>query len=176
MYPLSQNGPLFHWDHLRKELLKHYGTENVTLQNVDMTWIDQYVNQIIKNAVPNNMITIDDEEEAAPPMPSFNRGSNDITRPKQGKKIGQPEIFETHDQIIVLIKQIDETDLENYRLFLNGNTIVVRNIDSGSEYPIKLPSGISFSKAEAYYKNSRLEVRIHTVETQSMIPIPIERK
>ncbi|WP_156942377.1 hypothetical protein [Alkalihalobacterium bogoriense] len=47
---MEKQEPLFHWDHFRKEVLQRFGVdkETVTLNNMDMSWINQYVEHIIK--------------------------------------------------------------------------------------------------------------------------------
>jgi len=68
------------------------------------------------------------------------------------------EVFETHDRVIVKMDIPKKTNLDEIRLYVNGNQIKLINMNE-TQF-VKLPSFVNSKTARALYKDGILQIQM----------------
>jgi HSP20 family molecular chaperone IbpA len=75
-----------------------------------------------------------------------------------------PDIFETHNFVIVKLKLPKNVNPSNIRLFIQANHIKLEGWANEKEQIIKLPSSVQSTKSKALFKQGVLEIKMPKIK------------
>lgn len=124
--------------------------------NPDMSWVQDYINDIMKQAMPGQ----------------FNEGQSS-DRSHTPKQSSSPEVFETHHYMIARIKVPEDIYPENVKVMFHTNELNIEGIQS-RPLQVKLPGNGLYKGSKAFYKDHILEIRIPKRSKERYQEIPIQ--
>ncbi|MEW9701019.1 hypothetical protein [Paenibacillus sp. SI8] len=130
--------PWLKWEQIEKFLGQKlpFGEKGQTFLD-NMTWVEGYVQDMLKKAMPSGTDASISNHAGA--------GS---------------EIFETHEHVILKVKLATEEDPRAMQVFIKSNQIKLTGYISGKSKIVKLPSIVLPRTARVRYKQRTLEVKI----------------
>lgn len=151
---MSNNNSPFDWNSFKQQFMgNNFPGTTPNLDNLDFSWIEKYVQNVIESSIPDT------------------RTGNS---PNKSRAL-QPEMFETHDYIIIRMF-ISEDILQNIQILLDSNNLLISGLRESKQEMIKLPSNGKASGSKAVFHDDVLEVRILKDRSRSFKEIPIEYK
>lgn len=126
--------------------------------NPDMSWVQGYINDIMKQAMPGQ----------------FNDGKNESRSSDSKKDYSSPDVFETHHYMIARIKVPEDIYPENVKVMFHTNELNIEGIQS-RPLQIKLPRNGLYKGSKAHFKDHILEVRVPKRSKERYQEIPIQQ-
>lgn len=128
--------PWLKWEHVEKFLGQKlpFGEKGQTFLD-NMTWVEGYVQDTLKKAMPGMNASISSRETGA-------------------------EIFETHEHVIIKVKIPKGEDPRALQVFVKSNQLKLTGFLSGSGKIVKLPALVLPRTARASYKQRQLQIRV----------------
>jgi HSP20 family molecular chaperone IbpA len=124
------------------------------LQQMRPEEIEKYVNEMLGKMMPAEMQEMD-----------FTKGSNpfNISAQPTTQKFNQLEanVFETHDDVYVIIQVKNKNDVSNMRIFHTSNQLIIEHFpEAEDKHTITLPAIVKRKGARASYKEGTLEIKL----------------
>lgn len=129
-------------------------------QNPDMTWVKDYVQDVMKQAFPGQ----------------FGEGEfrgNSGSGSRRGKSNLSTDVFETHHFIITRINVPEDILAENIRVMFHTNELKIEGVDSEPQI-VRLPANGLYKGSKAMFKDNVLEIRIPKRSREQFQEIPIQ--
>ncbi|MNI17099.1 hypothetical protein D3C73_704570 [compost metagenome] len=135
----SNDQPWLKWENIEKFLgqkipLAAKEKSQAFLDN--MSWVDGYVQEMLKKAMPTADTSI------------TSRNENPI------------EVFETHEHVIAQIRLPKDEDPRALQVFIKSNQIKLTGFLDGTPRIVKLPAAVLPKTATARYKQRSLQIQI----------------
>ncbi|TXK74832.1 Hsp20/alpha crystallin family protein [Paenibacillus sp. N3.4] len=130
--------PWLKWEQVEKFLGQKlpFGEKGQTFLD-NMTWVEGYVQDMLKKAMPGTDANISSSE----------------------RSVGV-EIFETHEHVIVKVKIAKDEDPKELQVFVKSHQIKLTGFLSGKNRVVKLPALVLPRSAVASYKQRLLEIKV----------------
>jgi hypothetical protein len=126
--------PWLKWEHIEKFLGQKlpFGEKGQTFLD-NMTWVEGYVQDMLKKAVPGMNANISSHES---------------------------EIFETHEHVIIKVRIAKDENPRALQVFVKSNQIKLSGFLSGKNRILKLPTLVLPRTARVSYKQHLLQIKV----------------
>lgn len=126
--------PWLKWEQVEKFLGQKlpFGEKGQTFLD-NMTWVEGYVQDMLKKAMPGMDASISSHES---------------------------EIFETHEHVIIKVKIAKDENPRALQVFVKSNQIKLTGFLSGKNRMIKLPTLVLPRTARVSYKQRQLQIKV----------------
>lgn len=136
------------------------------LQQMKPDEVEKYVNDMLGKVMPPEMQGM-----------NFSKGTNpfniNATQPEEKNNNGeiQAQVFDTHDDVFVIIPVKERSDLEMMRIYHTSNQLMIEHFPkSDDKHTISLPAVVKKKGSRASFKEGTLEIKlpksIHTQYTE----------
>lgn len=129
--------PWLKWEEIEKFLGQKlpFGEKGQTFLD-NMTWVEGYVQDMLKKAMPGMDASISSHE-------SFGA-----------------EVFETHEHVIIKVKIAKGEDPKALRVFVKSNQLKLSGFLNGKSQIVKMPTLVLPSTARVSYKQRLLQIKV----------------
>ncbi|MCY9661957.1 Hsp20/alpha crystallin family protein [Paenibacillus chondroitinus] len=129
--------PWLKWDHVEKFLGQKlpFAEKGQTFLD-NMTWVEGYVQDMLKKAMPGMDASISTQGASG------------------------AEIFETHEHVIIKVKIAKGEDPRALRVFIKSNQMKLTGFTSGKGRIIKFPTLVLPRSARVSYKQRLLQIKV----------------
>ncbi|WP_096439352.1 hypothetical protein [Alteribacter populi] len=122
-------------------------------------WVNDYVQNIIKESMPNQM---------AP-----HQADQDSSNPVEDSKTIKYDLFEMHDYIIVRIYLTEDVNEESISISLGHSRIIMKGHPQQDPFIVSLPEHPSDKRFGATCKDGVIEMRLRKRKNEPVKPITI---
>ncbi|TMW70705.1 Hsp20/alpha crystallin family protein [Alteribacter natronophilus] len=133
----------------------------------DSTWVNEYVQNILKETIPGQNDSSGESGEEAGPSSSAKAFD------PQGEHLPRHEVFQMHEYIIVRVFIPEEVNPDQLGVSLAHSRIVLKGLPEQDEYTIQLPEHPNEKRIGATCKDNVLEIRLRKLRTEPVIPISV---
>lgn len=117
------------------------------MPEIDLSWIDGYIKNLMANAIPNH-------------NGNTNGMNNGMNNHHYSMNTLKANVFETHDYMIARILIPEDIYYNNVRVWFDTNQLIISGLPNNKTQRVMLPLNGKYTGAQGYFKDNYLEVRI----------------
>ncbi|WP_261131300.1 hypothetical protein [Bacillus sp. Marseille-Q3570] len=127
--------------------------------NMDMSWLEQYIQQTIQQSVGNQSAYIQPHS-----LNSVSPNQNGLRH----------ELVELMNYYVVKLQVAEGIDIKQLRISLGNSRLIVSGLPDGQSESIQLPGPTAKRGFKAQYKHPFVEVRLLKTNDDTLNDIPID--